>query len=300
MVKNHFFGLIFLIILILFVLMACSSDGEPCSELDPFCTREAKATFSVNDKIVLIGDSFVFDASESIYDSIQWKINGNEIYSCKNEEFCQQTISDAGTYKVEVKVTVEAVGQVLSILSVGATGGESTSDKATLEVIVTDNVLVAEGTGSSSSDSSSSSSGSSSSSSGSSSESLPNKIITVSASKVKGDSVSDALCDAGYSALITTGVISSNTQYILSDGTLVAEVGSSGWFDFPFTNAVGGAKVWTGLNSSGNVSSNCNSWSSNSKNDSGIEGDPGQTSSSAIDSGSAGCNGRKYVYCVEQ
>ena len=127
------------------------------------------------------------------------------------------------------------------------------------------------------------------------------KIITLSASKVRGDSVSDSVCDSGYKALITTGVISSNTQYIRDDGTLISETGSSGWFDFPLTNSIGGGNVWTGLDSSGIVSSsNCVGWTSKDKNDLGIAGSASSTSSSAIDNGTSKCNGKKFVYCVEQ
>ncbi|MBF0287126.1 MAG: DUF1554 domain-containing protein [SAR324 cluster bacterium] len=297
--------IVFNFFLILMALVACSEEGEPCNEYDPFCSRVATAKLSVDDanKIVLTGEDMLFDASDSTYDEIKWYVDGAHYSSCQDQEFCKITLTDLGTHKIQIKTKVNATGAGLSVVTQGLTGNSESKKSTYINIIITDNVASAGNDGNSSGDSSGGSSGNSSD--------YPAKIIFVTSSTYKGNQVADSVCSSDanypgngtYKALITTGVLASEVNYVRTDSTLIGSIDSGGWFNFPLDNAIdpSGQDVWTGLTSTGSSSSdNCSNWSAGTGGSNGTIGDASSTSSSAFENTTSRCNTAYVVYCVEQ
>jgi len=91
-------------------MMACS-EGSPCPGLDPFCAREAKASFTVRPgTTVEVGDQIIADASNSIFDEIDWYLNKVTIGTCNGQDICLLDMNSRGTFELSIRVKVHKIG----------------------------------------------------------------------------------------------------------------------------------------------------------------------------------------------
>ena len=301
-VRNRFFGLTVLITLV--IAISCSSEDEPCSSFDPFCSREARAKLSVNYKNMTSGEQFIFDASDSTYDQISWFVNGTVISECNGQEVCAQTWTKAGKYNVSIKVKVEAKGEFTSFVTQGFSSNEITKAKTSMTVTVSDSNSSSDTDDTDDTDTDTDTD----TGTGTGTTTLTGKRIFVSNTTQKGADVDTINCSSDasnpnggtYSALIFTGIIQANTKYISSDA-LTAVGTSDGSGNLSITTAIGAGTVWTGLTAAQTADNNCTNWSSSLGGVDGTTGDASQTGSSAYSiNTTTGCNQSHPVYCVEQ
>ena len=120
---------------------SCSDEGE-CSDFDFFCQREAKVSLKVEPgEAVEIGTNVVVDASDSIFDEIDWRVDGDPVNSCKGQESCPFTWDevDAGDHIVSVRTKVNGnTGGLVSTVSLGNSGSKPSTaqDTVTIEVFL--------------------------------------------------------------------------------------------------------------------------------------------------------------------
>ncbi|MBF0286177.1 MAG: hypothetical protein HQM14_00045 [SAR324 cluster bacterium] len=125
---------------ITFLLNSCSTNEEVCDGLNAinvFCERIAAAKLSVkpgSGEDVYVGQQVFLDASESIYDDIDWFIDGNAYGQCHLQKVCVIKFDTSGPHDVQIKVKVDQTGQLL----LGLTGHEETQDDKVVTIYVKD------------------------------------------------------------------------------------------------------------------------------------------------------------------
>ncbi|MBF0289672.1 MAG: hypothetical protein HQM14_17810 [SAR324 cluster bacterium] len=99
----------FFLFLIL-ILDACSEEG-PCPGLDPFCNRDAEAKVEISPgKYVNMGQRVELDASKSVFNDIDWYLDGQPIGECNGSETCFLTMNDEGVFVIKIRVKVNGYG----------------------------------------------------------------------------------------------------------------------------------------------------------------------------------------------
>ncbi len=108
-------------------VVSCSGDA-PCPGFDPFCKREAKAVLKVKpSKTITVGETAHFDASESIYDDIDWFEFTSPIGNCNGNEKCDYVTTRTGTITISIKAKVDAIGI-----------HSASDDRASIDLVVVD------------------------------------------------------------------------------------------------------------------------------------------------------------------
>ncbi len=96
--------------------------------------------------------------------------------------------------------------------------------------------------------------------------------------------------------------VKANTEFRRPDGTIIGTSNNSGGFDFPLTNSITATQtyVWTGLTSAFAATPSCSGWTANYAPSSGVRGDLGSITSSAISTTATSCNNDLPLLCVEK
>lgn len=130
-------------------------------------------------------------------------------------------------------------------------------------------------------------------------------IADSSASGARTECISTS-CSKGGKTEHVNWVLSSSTQYIRPDGTVIGTTDENGLLPSPLTNSIGTSSqfVWTGISSDHMSTDNCSSWTKNGGAEAtdtinGAQGDAGSTTN-AIFTKTVDCNSSASVYCVEQ
>lgn len=100
-------------------------------------------------------------------------------------------------------------------------------------------------------------------------------------------------------------VLEPNTNYYRRTGALIGATNASAEFNYPLNNSplyYNGVLIqpWSMMGNLDVGSSNCVNWNSDTATKNGIYGQTSETNSDAFRKATAGCNGEKPLYCVEQ
>ncbi|MBF0353457.1 MAG: hypothetical protein HQM11_20690, partial [SAR324 cluster bacterium] len=103
------------------------------------CANEEKATAVLTAPMEsgVLGDSLAMDASESVFDTIEWYQDDVKLSQCEDSDSCLVLFSQEGVSTIKIKVQKSPSNNSLPVLGDLISPSEDTTDETDLQITIT-------------------------------------------------------------------------------------------------------------------------------------------------------------------